>query len=130
MRVTVNNECDGFTRIIWTLRGDNVMLSEVKFTIKITDSMGNLNRIVNIHANDCINFTMTCGEHLTEFDYTSIDGLAINEVYNVSIRTTINETNTMHIVRTPVVSIIENTTIVGELYYSSSSSSYVRNYYK
>ena len=116
--VIVNDECNSFTRIIWTLRGDGVMLSEVNFTITITDSMGSLYRIVNIRANDCMNSTLTCGEHLTEFDYTSIDGLAVNEVYNVSIRTTINEP-TMHEVLTPVVSIIENTTIEGELHCSS-----------
>ena len=118
VRVTVNNKCNGLTRISWTLRGDSVMLSEVNFTIIVTDSMGS-NITVDICANDCINSTLTCGEHLTEFNYTSIDGLAVNEVYNVSVRTTINETNTMHVVRTPVVSIIESTTIPGELYYSS-----------
>ena len=91
------------------------MLSEVNFTITITDSMGVMNRTVNIHANDCSVSTMTCGEHLTEFTYTSIDGLGVNEVYDVSISTTINETNTMHVVRTPVVSIMKNTTIQGEL---------------
>ena len=95
------------------------MLSEVNFTITITDSMGNLNRTVNIHGSNCINATLTCGEHLTEFNYYSIDGLGVNGVYNVSIRTTINETNTIHVVRTPVVSILAITTIEGELNYSS-----------
>ena len=91
------------------------MLSEVNFTITITDSMGTVNRTVNIHANDCVASTMTCGEHLTQFNYTSIDRLGVNEVYNVSIATSINETNTMYILLTPVVSITANITIAGEL---------------
>ena len=91
------------------------MLSEVNFTITITDSMGNMNGTVNIHANECNVSTMMCGEHLTEFNYNSIDGLGVNEVYNVSIRTSINETNTMHVVRTPVVNTILNNTIAGKL---------------
>ena len=90
------------------------MLSEVNFTITITDNMANVNRTLNIRANEC-DLTMTCGEYLTEFSYGSIDGLGVNEVYNISITTTINETNTMHILRTPVVSITANTTIPGEL---------------
>ena len=113
--ISVNDQCNGFTKISWILRGDSVMLSEVNFTITITDSMGNLSRTVNIHASDCINSTMTCGEHLTEFNYNSIDGLGVNEAYNVSIRTTINETNTMHVVHTPVVSLLSITMIEGKL---------------
>ena len=113
--VSVNDQCDGFTKISWILRGDSVMLSEVNFTITITDSMGNTNGTVNICASECNVSAMTCGEHLTEFTYNSIDGLGVNEVYNVSIRTTINETNTMHVVRTPVVSILSITAISSEL---------------
>ena len=91
------------------------MLSEVNFTFTIIDSMGNVNRTVNIQANDCVLPGMTCGEHLTQFNYTSIDRLGVNKVYNVSVTTTINETNTMYILHTPVVSITTNTTIVGQL---------------
>lgn len=98
--------------INWILRGDGVMLTEVNFTITITDSMGNVNRTVDICASDC-DIEMTCGGHLAQFTYTAIDGLKQYELYNVSIKTTFNETNTMHVVRTPVVSITANTTIAG-----------------
>ena len=90
------------------------MLTDVNFTITITDSMGIVNRNINISAYDCDSNLMSCGEYLTEFNYTSIDGLQKNEPYNVSVRTSINETNTMYILRTPVVSIIANTTIPGK----------------
>ena len=90
------------------------MLADVNFTITITDSMGNVSRTINVTAQDCVPNTMTCGEYLTEFSYTSVDGLEQNEPYNVSIRTNINETNTMHRLLTPVVSIIANTTIPGK----------------
>ena len=119
LTVSVNDNCNSFTTVSWTLRGDSVMLSEVNFTITITDSMGTVNgtvnRTMNIHANDCVASTMTCGEHLTQFNYTSIDRLGVNELYNVSIATSINETNTMYRLLTPVVSITANTTIAGEL---------------
>ena len=110
----VNDQCNAYTSISWILRGDSVMLTDVNFTITITDSMGNVNRTIIISASDCVHNIMTCGEYLTEFNYTSVDGLEQNEPYNVSIRTSINEINTMHIVRTPVVSIMANTTIPGK----------------
>ena len=90
------------------------MLTDVNFTIIITDSMGNVNNTIDIIASDCVDDTLTCGDYLTEFNYTSIDGLEINEPYNVSITTSINETNTTYTVDTPVVTIIENTTIPGK----------------
>ena len=113
--VSVNDECNSFTTVSWILRGDSVMLSEVNFTIIITDSMGNINRTVNIQANNCVLPEMTCGEHLTEFSYNSIDRLGVNEEYDVSITTSINETNTMYMLLTPVVSITANTIIASEL---------------
>ena len=99
--------------ISWILRGDGgVMLTEVNFIITITDNMGNVNRTVNILASDC-DIAMTCGGYHAQFTYTAIDGLKQYELYNVSIRTTFNETITLHVVRTPVVSITANTTIAG-----------------
>ena len=91
------------------------MLSDVNFTITITDSMGIVNRTIDIVANNCISNTMTCGEYLTEFNYANVDELEKNEAYNVSITTSIDETNNVHVLLTPVVSIIANTTIPGKV---------------
>lgn len=113
LTVSVNDECNSFTNISWTLSGDGVMLSEVNFTITVTNSMGN-DSIVHIQAETCMNETLGCGQHLTEFTYLLIDGLTPNLPYNVSISTAINETNSMHVVRTPLVSITANTTIPGK----------------
>lgn len=110
--VTVNDQCNGFTTISWILRGDAVMLSDVNFTITI-DIMGMPSFTDDIIAGDCDNMT-SCGQYLTQFDYTSeIVGLANNTLYDVSITTSINQTNSMHVLQTPVVTITANTTISG-----------------
>ena len=114
--VSVSDECNSYTRISWMLRGDSIMLSDVNFTITITDSMGAVNRTINIIADSCVH-NATCGKYLTEFNYTNVDGLEKNEAYNVSIAASINETKNMHELLTPVVSVIANTTIPGKMGY-------------
>lgn len=90
------------------------MLSEVNFTITITDSMGNVSRTVEVYAGDCTN-AMICGDHLSEFRYNDyIGGLRQHELVNVSINTIITSNSTMHVVRTPMVNITTNVTIPGE----------------
>lgn len=108
---TVNVQCNGFMTISWMLRGPAIMLSEVNFTITI-DSMGSVERVMDINADSCSKDTMTCGQYLTRFTYSGLVGLTNNTLYNVSISTSINDT--MYSVNTPVVTITMNTTHPGQ----------------
>ena len=98
--------CDSLT-VTWFLRGDSIMLSQLNYTIMLTNMMtGEVVNTTNFTGNFCVPYTQ-CGEYLTMFTYT-VDGLSLaSQNYTLSLLTSIIN-DTMYEITTPEV----NTTAI------------------
>ena len=100
--------CDSLT-VTWFLRADSIMLSQLNYTITLTNMMtSEVVNTTNFAGNFCVPLNNTqCGEYLTMFTYT-VDGLSLaSQNYTLSLLTSIIN-DTMYEITTPEV----NTTAI------------------
>ena len=106
-------DCGSLT-VTWSLRGDSIMLSQLDYTITLTNvTTSEVVNTMNFAGNFCVPaMGSQCGEYLTRFSYT-IEGLSPpNQSYNLSLLTNITN-NSMYEIRTPEVTTMATTVIAG-----------------
>jgi len=118
--------CDSLS-VSWSLRGDAIVLSQLNYTLILTNSTtGEIVNTTNFAGNFCVPLPMSyqCGEYLTSFSYT-ITGLSPpSQSYNLSLLTNITN-NSMYEIMTPEVTITTATTIAGMLHGSYITVVYI-----
>ena len=118
--------CDSLT-VSWSLRGDAIVLSQLDYTLTLTNSTaGEVVNATNFAGNFCVPMPMSnqCGEYLTRFSYTITDLLPPSQSYNLSLLTNITNNN-MYEIMTPEVMITATTAIAGMLHGSYITVAYI-----
>ena len=105
--------CDSLT-VTWYLRGDAIMLSQLNYTITLTNiTTSEVVNTINFAGNFCVpTMSSQCGEYLTRFSYTIVDLTPLSQTYNLSLLTSITN-NSMYEILTPEVTTTATTTIAG-----------------
>jgi len=110
-------DCDSLT-VTWSLRGDAIVLSQLNYTIILTNSTtGEVVNTTNFAGNFCVPLPMSyqCGEYLTKFSYAIVDLSPPSQSYNLSLITNITN-NSMYEIMTPEVTTAAITTIAGMMW--------------